>query len=260
MKLTDLRILGVVAAATLCFSSMAQAAIILNPEADTEIRYNNTADRSSSGFINIKNSGDASAVTRKGYFSFDLSSFTSGTATAASEFKIVLQSLTGVDFDSGNNFLNVYGLNDATGVGTGFGEDWGVNQTTMTYNTSTGGFWVAPANDIASGNSVIEGTNAFEATLLGTIAIPDSPILGQEYTFTGSSLADFLNADTNNLATLILTRGGGGNSGSNFSPGSVENTNAARRPTLTITAVPEPSSLAMLGLAGVTMIVRRRRK
>jgi len=251
--------LGATAVAVLCFSSLAEAAVVLNPVQDTEIRYGNTADRSTFDFTNTKNAGDTNGVTRKSYFEFDISTLTEP-VTAASTLKFFLSSGTGTDdYDGGDNVLSVFGLTDETL------DAW--DDTAITYNTDTGGKVVAPANGTAAAPAGGDTLDLTKAVLIGDWDIPNSPNptvdnlpVGLEVSYTGQDLADFLNADTNGLATFILVRTAGSNSAANFSVGTTERSEASGlRPVLTAVSVPEPSSLAVLAIGGVSVLVRRRK-
>ena len=85
----------------------------------------------------------------------------------------------------------------------------------------------------------------------------------QKVLFATQELTDFLNADTDNMATLILTRQTS-NSGWNLTFASGEHA-TAQAPTLTLALepiVPEPCTLVLtaLGAAGMGWYGRRRRQ
>jgi hypothetical protein len=92
--------------------------------------------------------------------------------------------------------------------------------------------------------------------------VSSSDVDGSTVSFSNTALTNFINADTNGVITLMLRRSGGNAGGTNnlafrskeFDDGVGDPT----APTLTITPVPEPGTLALLG-AGTLALIRRRR-
>jgi len=76
-------------------------------------------------------------------------------------------------------------------------------------------------------------------------------------TTTGADLVSFLQqrADDNGLVTFMVAIDAE-NRGYGFA--SRENEDVTLRPSLEVTAVPEPASLALIGLGGLAMLKRRR--
>lgn len=225
--------------------------------ADTFVQNGSTTNNSTSADLVVKFTGtDTDTTNRKGYIRFDTTSLpTPGNITAASLVLTVSINNgggSGATTTTPQNFTyNVYGLNDGSS-----GETW--NPTTITYAN-------APANNTASGSTVTTGTGANQATLLGTFSMSQTDVAGTPITaLSGSSLVDFLNANTDNLATFIVTRTGftpnpaapsiQGNANSAFASAEAA---AAARPALT--ATPEPGSAALLGLASLCCLRRKRR-
>jgi hypothetical protein len=172
----------------------------------------------------------ADTRSKTGYIRFDL--------TGAAEPDLADSYLTfeATYLKGGAKGVDVYGLID------GDGDSW--DESTITYNTAPG---MLPAT---LGNYALD---LAAVTLLGTIA---TPAAGDPYPVRFSSnptdlpLADFLGADTNNLVTFIFI--GTNNEGEIAS----KEHETFMAPTLTV--VPEPATLALLGLG--SLVLRRRRK
>lgn len=137
--------------------------------------------------------------------------------------------------------VDVYGLID------GSGENW--DESTVSYNTAAG---LDPAT---LGNYAVDLT---EAVLLGTLTTPARPD-PEVYPVTFSSnptdlpLGAFLSADTDNLVTFFFI---GGNNETEIAP--KEHASSFNPPALTI--IPEPATMVLLGLGGLSLLrVRRKR-
>jgi len=200
--------------------------------ADSRVRGGNPTTNYGTSDLVMAKCADWPQLHRKAYIRFDLS--------ALGELKALDATLTLVALEeiNGAATFNVFGLNDGA-----TGEDWG--ETTITWDN-------APANDHTSGSGVTS-----DATLLGQFTVPDvsGPV---SITFSNPSLASFLNKDTDDLATLIITRATGGNSLNTGCFVAREHATLAP-PTLEI-VIPEPSTLALLGLLGLAVFGRRRRQ
>lgn len=187
-----------------------------------------------------KNVG-SSSTTRKSYLRFDLPPLMGGVLDAALNLEVITNNQGGAGSTPQNQTVNVWGLDDLDP-----GELWG--EGTLTWNN-------APANNTA--NNGILGN----ATLLGTFLIPNHPETDSkplEVMFTSQQLIDFINADTNSVATLILTRQNT-QSGWNLAFASREHS-TLMAPTLTLGLfVPEPTSLGLLALGALGLWRRRRR-
>ena len=126
---------------------------------------------------------------RKSYVRFDLAAITLPIFDASLD--LVLSSLlTDSSFPHADpSTYNVFGLNDGHPD-----EAW--DETTITWNN-------APGNDPSSAG----GVNGADTLFLGTFSLSISGIsLGDIVSFSSASLINFLQADSNDLATLIITR------------------------------------------------------
>lgn len=220
--------------------------------ADTFVR------RNSGGFgsdttIQVKSPG---GVTRIGYVRFDLSTLSNVVEDALLELTVSGNSVTrDVTF-------HVYGLNDGTAAGGGkLGEDW--SETSMNWSN-------APA--LNNSNINVDPT---KAVLLGNFFVTPTDTTGTVKVFSNADsnvsdgLVDFLNADTNGIATFIIKAGAFSSTSFSTSFYSKEgdlssdyNDSIMDPPTLKLTVVPLPAAawmgIVMLGGLGGTQIIRRR--
>ena len=172
----------------------------------------------------------ADTRSKTAYIRFDL------TGAAETDLSDSYLTFEATYLKGGAKVVNVYGLMD------GDGDSW--DESTITYNTAPG---ILPAT---LGNCA---PDLSMVTLLGTIS---TPAAGDPYPVRFSSnptdlpLADFLAADTNKLVTFIFI--GTNNEGEIAS----KEHETFMAPTLTM--VPEPATLALLGLGGVVLLRRRK--
>jgi hypothetical protein len=175
----------------------------------------------------------ADTRSKTGYMRFDL--------TGAAEADLTGSYLTfeATYLKGAAKVVQVYGLIDEGG------DLW--DESTITYNTAPG---MLPAT---LGNYALDTT---KVTLLGTITTPAVPSPAV-YPVTFSSnptdlpLTNFLSADTNKLVTFIFI--GTNNEGEIAS----KEHETFMAPTLTL--VPEPATLALLGLGSVVLLRGRRK-
>ncbi|MDG2304649.1 MAG: hypothetical protein P8R42_08310 [Candidatus Binatia bacterium] len=178
--------------------------------------------------IKVKLDRGSGGVQNKGYIRFDLSAVTD--PLSAVELILTLDVEPEADAAPGETVgvdsFEVYGLNDGHP-----GEAWVETGT-------TGISWVlAPGNDMASPNGVL----AEETTFLGTFDLVSGVnAIGDPASFTSAALLSFLQADTDDLVTLILVR-----TDKSFAPGAFATKEhpTAAPPTLDITTVISPPVL-----------------
>lgn len=157
------------------------------------------------------------------------------------------------DDSSSSNSLSLYGLNESDADETSWDE------TTVTYNNAPGLLpdGVDPTTELANSNSFDDIRDLDVANL--TLLVSDQPygpqVTNEQYSFSGTALDDFLNADTNGQVTFLILRGNESTSGNQarFWP-------KEAGPGATLSYVPEPSTMAIMGLMSlaVGMIARRR--
>jgi hypothetical protein len=245
----------------------------LTPAADSFVQRGAatgaSGDPSSTNFgsdtqINVKFGTSATtATTRKGFVRFDLSPVSPATG-ASTDFTAAALRL-GVTIFSGGTAtsatFNVFGLNDGQASEV-FTE--GTGQTNVTGAT--------PPNPIVYGNAPgmddsSDGVNnnlfANGGAPLATFTVTTSDV-GGYVTASSQALTDFLNADTDNVATLVLTRR---STGSGTADNLLNSLFASRQhatlrgPTLlTNESVPEPGSASLVGLAGAAALLARRQR
>jgi len=199
------------------------------------------ADANFGGAANVVVKDAGSGTTnRKGYVRFDLSSINGPLVDAALLLDVALNNQGGGGTTPQKQTVNVFGLPDGDP-----GEAW--DEMTLTWNN-------------APGNASNEGLDP-SMIPLGSFTVPNTA--DAQVLFSSDELFDFITADTDGLATLVLTRETPSGSW-NLGFGSKENGSFAA-PSLRLAvaaAVPEPSTfiLAALGLLGLGLVGWRRKR
>ncbi|MCO6047121.1 PEP-CTERM sorting domain-containing protein [Aeoliella sp. ICT_H6.2] len=169
---------------------------------DVVVRRNNNTEND--GFLRIKNQGgdgEASGNDRIGLLKFDLSGLSESITAGGVQLELPRGESTGQavnTFDAGD-ILYLYGVPDL-GADENFDEA-SVTFASFPYLTGDGSVTtVRPETDL-TGN----GVNDDLVPLLDTFTFSEQSDAGDLVTFTGGSLTSFLQADTNDIATFILT-------------------------------------------------------
>lgn len=231
------------------FGIMAQAEIIeldtsIGNGADTYISNrtgHEDANWGATDSLLLRNDGNNSwGWHRQSYVRFDLSGIQGNITNASFDLGLTYNTLVGSEASIANIWdIQIYGMLDSAS-----GNAW--DENTITWNN-------APGNNT--------GSNGFTSDfqLLGTVSIQSLPV-GGRVTFSDPALLNFLNNDTDNLVTLGLRRLNSTRTDSSFILASKENTEyAAPSLALTTDAIPEPSSVLLMGLAGGAGLFIRRR-
>ena len=233
-------------------TSVTASPILVVAEADSHVQGGASAPTNfGSGLLNEIKGGGAVASRRKFYIQFSTNDII-GDATAVS-LSLNVERIGG---DIAHT-LRIYGLIDGYAGGNNFngaanggetvndlGESWG--ELALTCEN-------APGED---GSSFSMAASAMHGgTFLQTLEVVSSSTL---ITFDATSLASFINADTNGVVTFIITDETLEAQSSRFysrqyTPG--DNTDAPRLSVTTI--VPEPASMGLL-TAGALMVLARR--
>ena len=186
--------------------------------------------------VNLTIKGGTGTTTRKAYLRYDLSALDGANALgAALNLDVTLNNGGGAGPGPAEDFtVEVFGLTDGDA-----GELW--DESTINWNN-------APAN-------TVDNNLLGNAVLLGSFIVPAS-VAPYGVMFSNAALLNFVNADTNGVATFILRRTAGGSANLVFGSDEHGTANAPRLSLLV--AVPEPAT-GLLGLIGLVAMARRRR-
>lgn len=239
-----------VASAVLAATSAANAAV-LSPTADTFVTRGSTTNNSANTSLAIVNRSvpatgvtDSNTTDRVSFLTFNLSAQTRPLDSAA--LQISVDTASGVP---ANFVIQVYGIPD-----NGANENFDPTTLTFANNGYTNGLNTSVAND-GTDNNVNDSALTLLATFTGPATAGNG---GTTFTISSPDLLNFLNADTNGIASLILTTPTQ-TSGTYSTPtfASSESASTALRPALVVT--PEPTALAVLGAGACSLVARRRR-
>lgn len=172
---------------------------------------------------------------RLGYLKFDLSSI------AESALNEGTFTITSTLANTTPYTLQVYALKAGDA-------NYNWSESSITYDSR-------PANNNSSDPLI----DLAKVTQVGTsISVSNNTAAGTDFTFSFADLENY--RQTDDTLTLIALVSAQSTTGPQFTFASSENTNAAIRPRLTVTAIPEPSAFGLLGLGIAGVFVRRRRR
>jgi len=223
------------------FAAPAQAAVVnLSAHGDIDIRSKDLANNGYDRNVNVvgnTNPDPAAGRNYKAYIRFELPA-DFGTANSAT-FQMT-RAVAGT-FGSPHD---VYGLNDGANDnwdeldGTGVGTTW--NNAPGNVTTSPSGF-----------------TDSLFAGQFFTASKSSGGANGDSISMTTADLVNFLNLDTNGFVTLMVGRLQQSSSFDQWAS-SEHATLAGPQLILDYTPIPEPASLALMGLGGLALVARKR--
>ena len=219
------------------------ASVQLGAVADTDIRQvapdYGLSNRSGMWVSSVSDNGI------KGYMRFELPTdidyVTSATLTLSRDIA-----------GAWNSTYDIYGLDDDVTA-----NDWEeINSARNPGDPYTMGLtWNnAPGNDTASETTF----DPAESSMLGDFQVVGynyGGTAGDTYSISGASLLNFLNGDTDENVTFMISRHSGESTSLDIF--GVRETEAAATLTLEYVAVPEPATLALIGLGG--LFIRKKR-
>ncbi|WP_227021219.1 DNRLRE domain-containing protein [Oceaniferula marina] len=233
--------------ALLALPSLSNAATVLTPTDDSYSHNVDTVIHGAETIITNKYDIGGGVHVRIGYLKFDLSAYAGQTITSA-QLTLTAAGTSGAIPD--NTAFTLYGLK-----GTAAGNDW-------SEDTLTGAD--RPAGN-GHGNHLDEN-DLYSGSASGLLSFNASPADGGVFNI-GAGNADllsFLNATkeltTGNVVTFMfnLSSADNDNTMNWYTKEDVGIGSGSRGSTLSL-AVPEPSSVALLGLGGIALIMRRRK-
>jgi rhamnogalacturonan endolyase len=236
--------------------------LTLNPNADTYTRFgynHNGITPSTDPVLNIYGQGGNDFMA---YIRFDLSSLPAGATIDSATFTVYYEPASRTDTITTGRFAN-FGLLDVSGntpqnwdpasltdsATPGVGQEYGAgNYAALTSAVSSGWLYNLDADNGANVSETIGGSTA-----------------GSAESLSGPGLAAFLNgqvADGGLVTIISAINGGTSTSQRGYGYASVNNADSALWPTLNITytVVPEPSTMAFIGLGLLGLVARLRGK
>lgn len=223
----------------IALSGISSAVIVASD--DTWVREDSpTSNRNGNDQINARTDIDADdndAILLK----FDVT----GIASSGNSLNLVWYR----DDSGSSNTLSLYGLNET------HSDELTWSESTVIYNDAPGLIpdGLNPTEESGLGHTWDDIRDLDLANL--TLLVDNQPygpqVTGEVYTFSGTALDDFLNADTNGYVTFLILRGNESTSG-----------NQARFQVKEVGTgaylVPEPATMLLLGLGGLVSLRKRR--
>jgi hypothetical protein len=233
---------GVVAAAVL--GTARAHADVITPEADTFIEADDSGGaRGADTSLWTRNQTGNDGNDRVTLLRFDIGTYTASHG-AASEAELFLSILSWSQLSNTTETYLVFGIGDGHG-----GEDFAEATYLWSDGEADGMVDATQGNLLPSGEpgTDIVGLGSFDLTA----GSPGGAVNEDSITFSSQSLLDFMNADANNLVTLMVV------AEDDSHTTAFASRESSTPPTLTI--IPEPSPLAYLLLGSLAYFCRRRR-
>ena len=219
--------------ATAFSAASAHAAVMISAEDDSFLKRSDAGSvvHGLEPSLLVKEDNGANVNDRVAFIDFNLSSITADVANARIDLVVINPGVSGTDTDAFRlEFVADGNANE------------NIDEATFSKGTTT----IEDGSDDLIVNDDIGGfIGNFTLSASSTTATVDTV-----------ELVDAINSDTNGVLTLVLRRTSNNSSVASFAS---RNNSTLAAPTLTLTLVPEPASLALLGLGTLCLLGRRTR-